>query len=83
MPETLNDPAVMTPQQRHQEIASILAKGVLRLRQTAQSLPGPRSSRTSENTAKLRKDCLMRGPKRALMCSLDSHGQNMKGARKT
>jgi len=32
MPQSLDDPATMTPQQRRHEIAAILARGVLRLR---------------------------------------------------
>ncbi len=61
MPEILDDPAVMTTAQRRQEIAAILAKGVLRLRQTAQTSPGSRSSRTVEKDSELRPDCLDEG----------------------
>ena len=46
-----SDPADMTPPQRRREIAAILARGVLRLRQAAQGRPGSRSSRTPENLA--------------------------------
>lgn len=55
MPELPDDPAVMTPAQRRREIAAILARGVLRLRQAAQTCPGSRSSRTPENPVKQRR----------------------------
>jgi len=61
MPEMLDDPAKMTPQQRRQEIAAILARGVLRLRQAAQTSPGSRSSRTVENLSKQRQNGLDEG----------------------
>ena len=61
MPETLDDPAVMTPQQRRQEIAAILARGVLRLRQAAQASPGSRPSRTVERVSEFPRDCLDEG----------------------
>ena len=47
MPEMLDDPATMTPAQRRQEIAAILARGVMRLRQTAPTSPGSQSTRTA------------------------------------
>ena len=49
------NPAAMTPHERRQEIASILARGVLRLRQAGRASPGSggsRSSRTLENLSK-------------------------------
>lgn len=49
------NPAAMTPHKRRQEIAAILARGVLRLRQAAQTCPGSRSSRTPENPVKQRR----------------------------
>jgi hypothetical protein len=61
MDEPFADPAAMTPQQRRKEIAAILARGVLRLRQAAQASPGSRPSRTSANIAELRKDRLDEG----------------------
>jgi len=61
MPEMLDDPAKMTPQQRRQEIAAILARGVLRLRQAAQTSQGSRSSRTVENLSKQRQNGLDEG----------------------
>ena len=57
-------PAAMTPHERRQEIAVILARGVLRLRQTGQTCPasgGSRSSRTPENPAKQRQNGLDEG----------------------
>ena len=83
MEEPIADPAMMTPQQRRQEIAAILARGVLRLRRVAQTSTGSRSSRTSENSSEQRHNGLDEGQKRALMCPLDSHEQGMKGARIT
>ncbi len=53
-----SDLTKMTPQQRRQEIASILARGVLRLRQTARTSPGSRSSRTPENLSEQRQNGL-------------------------
>jgi hypothetical protein len=61
MNEPFADPATMTPQQRHHEIAAILARGVLRLRQAAQASPGSRSSRTPENLSKQRQNGLDEG----------------------
>ncbi len=61
MDEPIADPAAMTPQQRRQEIAAILARGVLRLRQAAQASPCSRSSRTPEKPAKQRQNGLDEG----------------------
>ncbi len=61
MDEPIADPAAMTPHERRQEIAAILAQGVLRLRQTGQSSPGSRSSRTPEIPAKQRQNGLDEG----------------------
>ena len=52
MEEPFADPAAMTPHERRREIAAILARGVLRLRQAAQTCPGSRFSRTPENPAR-------------------------------
>lgn len=60
MEECFAEPATMTPHQRLQEIAAILARGVLRLRQ-AQTPPGSRFSRTPENPAKQRQNGLDEG----------------------
>ena len=49
MPYMLDDPAAMTPSQRRREIAAILARGILRLRQCAQESPSFGESRTPEN----------------------------------
>jgi hypothetical protein len=46
------NPAAMTPHKRRQEIAVILARGVLRLRQTGQACPGSLSSRDREANAR-------------------------------
>ena len=61
MPDMLDDPAAMIPLQRRQEIAAILARGVLRLRQATQTSPGSRSSRTVENLSKQRQNGLDEG----------------------
>jgi hypothetical protein len=54
----------MTPDERREEIAAILARGVLRLRQAAQSSPvsgGSRSSRTPDMPTKQRHNGLDEG----------------------
>jgi hypothetical protein len=61
MPELPDDQAAMTPHERRREIAAILARGVLRLRQAAQGRPGSRSSRTPGNLAELRETGLDEG----------------------
>jgi len=61
MEEPIAAPATMTPQQRRHEIAAILARGVLRLRQAAQASPGSRSSRTPENLSRHRQNGLDEG----------------------
>ena len=61
MEEPFADPATMTPSQRRREIAAILAKGVLRLRQAAQASHGSRSSRTPKNPSKQRQNGLDEG----------------------
>jgi len=58
MEEPFADPAAMTPHERRQEIAAILARGVLRLCQAAQALHGSRFSRTPANPAKQRQNGL-------------------------
>lgn len=55
------NPAAMTPHERRREIAVILARGVLRLRQAAQASPGSRSSRTPGIPAKQRQNGLDEG----------------------
>jgi len=54
MSELSDDPATMTPQQRRQEIAAILARGVLRLRQTPKTPQGSQSARTAEKYSEFR-----------------------------
>lgn len=61
MEEPIADPAAMTPHERRPEIAAILAKGVLRLRQATQASPGSRSSRTPENLSKQGQNVLDEG----------------------
>jgi hypothetical protein len=63
MEEPFADPAAMTPFERRREIAAILARGVLRLRQAAQTSPGLGSSRTAEESAESRETGLDDGPK--------------------
>ena len=57
------NPSTMTPHERRQEIAAILARGVLRLHHAAQSTSGSRPSRTSEESAELRENRLDAGRK--------------------
>jgi len=59
----LEDPAEMTPDQRRREIAAILARGVLRLRQCRKNPPGSDPSRTPEKASKSFRDCLDEGAK--------------------
>ena len=40
MTDMLNDPAAMTPSERRREIAILLARGVLRLRQCRENTQG-------------------------------------------
>ena len=63
MTDMLDDPAVMTPSQRRREIAAILARGVLRLRQAASTSPSSGQSRTVEKASESRRDCLDEGAK--------------------
>ncbi|HRT50798.1 MAG TPA: hypothetical protein P5279_09915 [Anaerohalosphaeraceae bacterium] len=73
MEEPFADPAAMTPHKRRQEIAAILARGVLRLRQADETCPGSRSSRTPENPAKQRQNGLDVGRRTSPHVPLDSH----------
>ena len=66
MPYMPDDPAEMTPPQRRREIAAILARGVLRLRQCNEIPPGSDPSRTVEPPEKASesgRDCLDEGAK--------------------
>lgn len=61
MSELLDDPqnpATMSPQQRRSEIASILAQGVLRLREMAHISPCSCTFRTAAKSSKSREECL-------------------------
>lgn len=59
----LDDPAQMTPSQRRREIAAILARGVLCLRQCGETLATSVESRTVEKASESRRDCLDEGAK--------------------
>ena len=65
--DATRDPADMTPEQRRQEIAAILARGVLRLRQSVQNAPGSRPQRTPDKSAESARKPLMGGRERAFM----------------
>ncbi len=54
----LDDPATMTPSQRRHEIATLLARGVLRLRQNHKKEPISRSCRTVKKVSESSRDCL-------------------------
>ena len=63
MSDMLDDPAAMTPPQRRREIAAILARGVLRLRQCREKTHDSRPSRTVEKSSESGQDCLDEGAK--------------------
>ena len=63
MPIMLDDPAVMTPSQRRREIAAILARGVLRLRQCRTNPPSSALSDTVKKAFESPRNCLAAGPK--------------------
>ncbi len=63
MTDMLDDPATMTPSQRRREIAAILARGVLRLRQCRENTHGSRPSRTAGKASESCRDCLDEGAK--------------------
>ena len=58
MTDMLDDPATMTPSQRRHEIAAILARGVLRLRQCRKYTHDSRPSCTAEKASESGQDCL-------------------------
>ncbi len=58
MPDMLDDTAEMTPPQRRREVAAILARGVLRLRQCNKIPPGSNPFRTPEKASESDRDCL-------------------------
>ena len=78
MTDMLDDPAEMTPPQRRREIATILARGVLRLRQCRENTHDSRPSRTAGKASESGQDCLDEGLKRALMCPLVNDRETMK-----
>ena len=63
MTDMLDDPAAMTPSQRRREIAVILARGVLRLRQCRENTHDSRPSRTARKASEPGQDCLDEGAK--------------------
>ena len=63
MTDMLDDPATMTPPQRRREIATILARGVLRLRQCRENTHDSRPSRTARKASEFGQDCLDEGAK--------------------
>ena len=63
MSDMLDDPAAMTPSQRRREIATILAKGVLRLRQCRENTHDSRPSRSIEKSTESGQNCLDGGAK--------------------
>jgi hypothetical protein len=63
MTDMLDDPAVMTPPQRRREIATILVRGVLRLRQCRENTHDSRPSRTARKASESGQDCLDEGAK--------------------
>ncbi len=63
MPYMPDDPAAMTPSQRRCEIAAILARGVLRLRQCRENPHGSDPFRTPEKASESGRDCLDEGAK--------------------
>ena len=58
MPDVLDDPAAMTPSKRHREIAAILARGVLRVRESASTSANQATSSAGENIADSCRTCL-------------------------
>ncbi len=67
MRDVLDDPAAMTPSQRRREIAAILARGVLRVRESASTSANQATSPAGENAADSCRTCLDRAPGAALM----------------
>ena len=66
MTDMLDDPATMSPSQRRREIATILARGMLRLRQCRQNTHDSRPSRTAvlcQKASESGQDCLDEGAK--------------------
>jgi len=63
MTDMLDDPAAMTLSQRRREIAAILARGVLRLRQCREHSPDSHPSRTTKKSSESGPDRLDEGAK--------------------
>ena len=64
--DATRDPAAMTPDERRREVAAILARGVLRLRRSAENAPGSSPSRTPENTSESSREVLDEGAETSL-----------------
>ena len=87
--DATRDPAAMTTDERRREVAAILARGVLRLRQSTENAPGSRPSRTPKNTSKSGREALDEGPRTilhvtrvtSLSAGTPENDRNMKGAR--
>jgi hypothetical protein len=67
MPDVLDDPAAMTQSQRRREIAVILARGVLRVRESASTSANDATSPAGENAGDSCRTCLDGAPGVALM----------------
>ena len=88
--DATRDPAAMTPDERRREVAAILAKGVLRLRRSAENAPGSSLSRTPENTSKSGREALDEGARTSLHVftspasrqARETANEHMKGARR-
>lgn len=89
-PDATRDPAAMTPEERRREVAAILARGVLRLRRSAENASGSRPSRTPKNTSKSGREALDEGARTSLHVftspasrqARETANEHMKGARK-
>jgi len=89
--DSTRDPADMTPDQRRREVAAILARGVLRLRRSAENAPGSRPSRTPEKSSNFRREALDEGARTSLHVftspasrqARETANEHMKGARKS
>ena len=57
------EPFELTPQERRQEVAAILARGVLRLREHSHAPPSPGGASAAGKSPESRRDCLDEGPK--------------------
>ena len=88
--DATRDPAAMTPEERRREVAAILARGVLRLRQSTENAPGSRPSRTPEKSSNFRREALDEGAKTSLHVftspasrqAQETANKHMKGARR-